>query len=285
MLLILGLWLNIADSASATTELDVDLHLRDLHHANAEVRVEAVRALLTSLDPRIPDEMLRLLNDEGNSIRRLAARAIGSRWWQIPRARVPEFVAALKRNATREFEDEQNMVARAIGLLTREYTGKAFARSTNRRWVIYERLGLPCLIDTQNGTEELLGWKADGRSGWILSALGNGQPEASALWQPGGEAVAFGILLSRRESGVWVWKHRSGLRQLEEEALRVLSVSEPQRPAGSGLSTDIKSWNGDDLFFEISFSISKGTSSQNQTATFGWNAATEKLRLISRVAR
>jgi hypothetical protein len=64
--------------------------------------------------------MLPLLSDEGNSIRRLAARAIGSRWWQISKEKVPQFIEALRRNKKSEFEDERNMIARAIGLLTRD---------------------------------------------------------------------------------------------------------------------------------------------------------------------
>lgn len=101
--------------------------------------------------------MLSLLSDEGNSIRRLAARAIGSRWWQLSKEKVLEFVAALRRNEKSEFEDERNMIARAIGLLQRDYKSKMFARSSNGRWVVYERSGLPCLIDTTTDTEELLG--------------------------------------------------------------------------------------------------------------------------------
>ena len=112
--------------------------------------------------------MLPLLSDEGNSIRRLAARAIGSRWWQISKEKVPQFVEALRRNEKSEFEDERNMVARAIDLLTRNYTSNMVARSKNKRWVVYERRGLPCLIDTQTDTEELLGWPRDLRDQWAL---------------------------------------------------------------------------------------------------------------------
>ena len=128
-----------------------------LKNPEADVRIAALRELQTSLDPRIPDAMSSLLADEGNSIRRLAARAIGSRWWQIPKEKVPQFVATLRRNENSEFEDERNMVARAIGLLTRDYASKMFACSANKRWVIYERHGLPCLIDTKTDTEELCG--------------------------------------------------------------------------------------------------------------------------------
>jgi len=55
--------------------------------------------------------MLSLLSDEGNSIRRLAARAIGSRWWQIPKEKTESYLNALQHNLRSEidFEDEKNM--------------------------------------------------------------------------------------------------------------------------------------------------------------------------------
>ena len=122
-----------------------DAFFAQLKSPEPDVRIAAVRELQTSLDPRIPEAMLSLLAGEGNSIRRLAARAIGSRWWQIPKEKVPQFLTALRRNENSNFADERNIVARAIGLLTRDYTSTMFACSANKRWVIYERHGLPCL--------------------------------------------------------------------------------------------------------------------------------------------
>jgi len=152
-----------------------DAFFAELNSPDPDVRIAAVRALQTSLDPRIPDAMLPLLADEGNSIRRLAARAIGSRWWQIPKEKVPQFITALRRNENSDFDDERNMVARAIGLMTRDYTSKMFACSANKHWVIYERRWLPCLIDTKTDTEELLDWPRDETLGLelFLPAIGN----------------------------------------------------------------------------------------------------------------
>ena len=109
----------------------VSIAIQQLKSGDAEVRIEAVRQLQTFLDSRIPDAMLPVLSDEGNSIRRLAARAIGSRWWQIPREKSETYVNALAQNVRfePEFEDEKNMGERAIGLLTRRYDSKMF--STN----------------------------------------------------------------------------------------------------------------------------------------------------------
>ena len=70
-------------SGSATNPADI--YLPQLKNSDPDTRIAALRELLTSLDSRIPEAMFPLLSDEGNSIRRLAARAIGSRWWQIPK--------------------------------------------------------------------------------------------------------------------------------------------------------------------------------------------------------
>jgi hypothetical protein len=108
-----------------------DVYLPQLKDKDPDVRIEAVRQLLTSLDSRIPDAMLALLSDEGNSIRRLAARAIGSRWWQIPKDKIDSYVKALQGNlkSEQDFEDEKNMAERAIGLLTKKYDSKMFSKS------------------------------------------------------------------------------------------------------------------------------------------------------------
>src|SRR5207247_10071575 len=103
--------------------------------------------------------MLPLLSDEGNSIRRLAARAIGSRWWQIPKEKTESYVNALEHNLRSEidFEDEKNMAESGIGLLTRQYDAKMFSRSPNGLCTIYERRGFTCLIDTTPYSEDLIG--------------------------------------------------------------------------------------------------------------------------------
>src|SRR5947209_1470051 len=165
----------------------VDIYLPQLKDKDSDVRIEAVRQLLTSLDARIPEAMLSLLSDEGNSIRRLAARAIGSRWWQIPKDKCGGYVKALQGNlkSDEELEMEKNMAERAIGLLTRRYDSKVFSKSPNGRWVIYERYGLPCLVDTTTETEELLGWPPTGNGDidMLVCAFGN-EPmsEDQAVW-------------------------------------------------------------------------------------------------------
>jgi hypothetical protein len=152
---------NPSANAAVESEQPSDKHLTELKSQNVNIRRSAIEELLTSLDPRIPDALLPLLRDEGDSIRRLAARSIGSRWWQIPKERVPIFTKALQHNLRSERKDEKNMAERAIGLISRKYKGEMFAQSNNRRWVAYERHGLPCIIDTATFTEELIGWSSD----------------------------------------------------------------------------------------------------------------------------
>ena len=261
---------------------DASADLAGLKNPDPEVRVEALRALQTSLDPRIPEAVLPLLADAGNSIRRLAARAVGSRWWQIPKDRVPAFVAALKRNEASEFDDEKNMVQRGTGLLTRSYGGKMLPRSSDGRWVIYERLGLPCLIDAKTGTEELLGW---GNGGSFMPSWGNGETAGAVWWHDKKDIAALSMLLGRKESIVWIWRHQSALRMIEEgEIIKALGCRKDDVNFAGGFFADVKGWKGDELRFEVSYVTRKGEEFSDRTAVLGWDASKSKLRVISRKA-
>ncbi len=267
----------------SAAEKSVETLLVELKSSDAEVRIEALRGLQTSLDPRIPDAMLGLLGDEGNSIRRLAARAVGSRWWQIPNGRVRVFSEALMRRKNGEQEDELNMVHRALGLLNRDYRGPMFARSPNKRWVIYERRGLPCLIDTKTGTEELLGWSSDTSGLPIGSWQGNGTLEGFVLWQDAKEVAALCLAVGRKWSVVWVWQHPVGVRKLEsDEILRALGYQEGELLSGGGFFSELKNWKGDELRLEVMFSTEPKGEIIEHTALIGWNASKGKVRVISR---
>jgi hypothetical protein len=274
-------WLAIVSTATAADATDTTAQLAKLKDPSAEVRIEALRELMTSLDPRLPEALFPLLSDEGNSIRRLAARAVGSRWWQIPTARIPAFTAALQRNAQSEAEDEQNMVQRGLGLLRRNYQGAMFARSANGRWVIYERHGLPCLIDTTTHTEELLGWKEED-SGWLAPAWGNSPLAGAARWHPKKDIVVLDIIEDRRASTIWAWQHGRGLRKLAQaRVLKLLKVPERRFYSAGGFYTDIKDWRGDELVIELSYSTVDGEEYNDNTARLGWSLPKDSLRLIS----
>jgi hypothetical protein len=242
-----------------------------------------LRQLQTYLDSRIPGAMLPLLSDEGNSIRRLAARAIGSRWWQIPREKSEGYVNALERNLRSEidFEDETHMAERGIGLLTRRYDSKMFARSPNGRWVIYERHGFPCLIDTTTYTEELLGWSAvynrnSEMPPWLFG--GNspiGQDEAR--WQPTKEAVALSVSISRRATSVWIWEHKQGVQKLNRSELIKLLHPKGKIDEPNPITAEIKEWKGDELFVSVAWGLE-----DEGSATIAWNLANHRWRVVSR---
>jgi len=271
----------IANAASGSSTDPADAFLAQLKNPEPEARIAALRELQTSLDPRISDAMLSLLSDKGNSIRRLAARAIGSRWWQISKEKVPEFVEALRRNEKSEFEDETNMVARAIGLLTRDYKSKMFAHSSTGRWVVYERRGLPCLIDTTTDTEELLGWPRDESTtseGMLLPALGNEPLGDAVVWHPTKEAVAFSVLKSRRSVMVWIWEHRFGLEKLQPAMLiKMLKLKEPVDEPNP-FTAQIKDWKNNELH------VSVGWGRDEQSAVVAWDLSEHRWRMVSREA-
>lgn len=273
----------VAFSLSGSTTNPVDVYLPQLKDKDADVRIEALRQLQTSLDSRIPDAMFALLPDEGNSIRRLAARAIGSRWWQIPREKTESYVNALEHNLRSEvdFEDEKNMAERAIGLLTRRYDSKMFSRSPNGRWILYERRGFPCLIDTTTYTEELLGWSTStGRDlempPWFFG--GNspiGQEEA--LWHPNKEAVALSVSISRRATSVWIWEHKHGVQKLKRSELIKLLHPKGKIEEPNPITAEFKEWKGDDLLVSVGWGLE-----DEGGATVAWNLANHGWRVVSR---
>jgi len=280
----LGLIL-VAFFISGSTVNPADVYLPQLTDKDPDTRVEAVRQLLTSLDSRIPEAMLLLLSDEGNSIRRLAARAIGSRWWQIPTEKSDNYVHALQGNlkSEQDFEDEKNMAERAIGLLTKKYDSKMFSRSPNGRWVIYERYSFPCLIDTTTSTEELIGWSGGfKRDSEMLPWWYSGNSpigEDTALWHPSKEAVALGVSVSRRATSVWIWEHQHGVEKLNRSQLVKLLHPKGKIDEPNPITAEFKGWKGDDLL------VSVGWGEEDEAgATIAWNLKDHKWHVISRVA-
>jgi hypothetical protein len=107
--------------------------LRQMASSDLAAQIEGLDALATSLDSRIPDACLPLLKSGGTLIRRKAARAIGSRWQQIPKERVKAFDDALKVNLNSEERGLVNMSRRGIALLKRTYNNDMFSRSNPTR--------------------------------------------------------------------------------------------------------------------------------------------------------
>ena len=273
----------VAFCISGSTTNPTDIYLPQLKDKDADVRIAALRELLTSLDSKIPEAMLPLLSDEGNSIRRLAARAIGSRWWQVPKDKSESYVNALEHNLRSEvdFEDEKNMGERGIGLLTRHYDSKMFSRSPNGRWILYERRGFPCLIDTTTYTEELLGWSAStGRDlempPWIFG--GNSPIEQDeARWHPTKEAVALSVSISRRATSVWIWQHKYGVQKLTRSELIKLLHPKGKIEEPNPITAEFKEWKGDDLLVSVGWGLE-----EEGGAVIAWNLANHAWRVVSR---
>ena len=273
----------VAFLLSGSTTNPADVYLPQLKDKDPDVRVEAVRQLLTSLDARIPEAMLSLLSDEGNSIRRLAARAIGSRWWQIPRDKTDSYVKALQSNLKTEvdYEDETHMAERGIGLLTKKYDSEMFSRSPNGRWVIYERYSFPCLIDTTTYTEELIGWsRLFNRESEMLPWLFSGNSpigKDGALWHPDKEAVALSVSTSKRATTVWIWEHQHGVQKLTRPDLIKLLHPKGKTDEPNPFATEIKGWNGDELLVSVEW----GTEPVIGKAQIAWNLTQHKWRALS----
>ena len=272
----------VAFFLSGSTTNPADVYLPQLKNSDPDTRIAALRELLISLDSRIPEAMLPLLSDEGNSIRRLAARAIGSRWWQIPKEKAEGYINALQHNLRSEvdFEDEKNMAERGIGLLTRRYDSKMFSRSPNARWVIYERRGFPCLIDTTTYTEELVGWapvydRNSEMSPWLFG--GNspiGQDEA--LWHPTKQAVGLSVSISRRATSVWIWEHKHGVQKLTRSELIKLLHPKGQIEEPNPITAEIKEWKEDDLLVSVAWGME-----EEGAAVIAWNLANHAWRVVS----
>jgi hypothetical protein len=283
----------VAFCLSGSAVNPADIYLPQLNSKSADVRITALRQVQTSLDSRIPEAMLALLSDEGNSIRRLAARAIGSRWWQIPKDKADIYVNALAQNLRSEsdFQDEKNMAERAIGLLTRRYDSKMFSRSPNGRWIIYERRGLPCLIDNLTDTEELLGWPRDQSVIELFMPAsgnetleGNTPNERYVSWHPHEEAVALEIWQTRRATAVWIWQHKYGLHKLNRSELIKLLQPKGAIDEPNPLSSEIKEWKGDDLLVSVGWGQQWGDNTVG-SAVVAWNLQQHKWRKISQQYR
>jgi len=263
----------------AQDEAGVTRLLTQLQSQNIETRQTAMFELQTSLDPRIPDACLTVLNLEGDSIRRLAARAIGSRWHQIPKERVPAFTAALKAQLKSGHDGLANMARRGIALLDRNYGDPMLSRSRSKRWVVYERFGLPCVIDTKNSSEELLGFGSEAK---MSCAWGNRELAPTTQWHPKKDMVALEIIEGRKLSTVWLWIHGKGLRQLTwKEMAKALGHQEEEIAASAGFFTEIAGWKGDNLDFSLTFTVKKGDNFVDHEAKLRWSSATDKLSVVS----
>lgn len=131
------------------------------------------------------------------------------------------------------------------------------SQSANKLWVVYERHGLPCIIDTGNETEELLGFGTEAK---FRPAYGNEEVKPSAIWHPDKEKVALETIEDRRHSTLWVWQHKKGLRQFtQKDSLKALGMDGNTPELGIYLFiSSIVGWKPAGLEFSVSFSVKQG---------------------------
>jgi hypothetical protein len=253
-----------------------DALVEKLHDASAEVRIDALRQVQTTLDPRLPKEMLRLLSDQGDSIRRLAARGIGSRYGQIPKEELGDYLPPLRKLLVdrEQHEDVALMAERAIGLLTRNYSGDLFAPSPDRKWIIYERYSRPCVIDVRRKNEELLGWRSDTPTMGFGSSWGGCTLKDSAFWHSGSRAVALQIILGRKNTTLWFWIPEGHSKLVELNQKKIASLFGAKNFDDSDyLCVSGRGWKGNEFVFEVESSKGGGKAA--------WNLKNGSLRHIS----
>ena len=259
--------------------IDVDASLARLKSKDPDRRLEALRKLEYSLDPRLPAVMLGLLNDAGNTTRRVAAHGVGSRWWQVPTDKLDSFIGRLKTAAAKEGEGYTGECYRGVALLQvaagkRIEHPEAVSLSPNGRWIIYDRLGMPCLVDVQSRSEELLGLDSDLREGRFW-----GNPK-SVVWHPSKEAAAIPHATRRGTACLLVWTHGSGTRVIHRDSLLELVAKRKFKadPYMSYISEDDLKWRGDKLLVPLEFA-EEGGNGPGRVATLSWNPSSGELAL------
>ena len=166
------------------------------------------------------------------------------------------------------------MAERAIGLISRKRTASApvFSRSPNKRWLVYERRSFPCIIDTENDTEELVGWEQS----QFMERPNFGPMDT--LWHPRIEMLAVSVGIGRHESAIWIWRPGKPLLKLDKSDFDPLLGGEI---APMGLDHCYgKSWKGRDLLVDYTYEISKNEEYEPWTARFQWSPETGRLRLL-----
>jgi hypothetical protein len=118
--------------------------------------------------------------------------------------------------------------------------------------------------------------------GQLANAWGNGPVEGSVVWHPHSEIVAAAMLLNRKEGDLWVWRHLSGLRRLGADAVEAMRIPAPEIYPGGGIFATVKSWNGDELQFEMFVGTRRDNVYAVQTALISWNAKTDSLQVLSK---
>ncbi len=234
---------------------DASKSIAALSSPDIAVRRVAVDLIQTLGDPAIPAACLPLLRDEGFSIRRQAARAIGSRFSEIPKNQRKMYVDALKTCAKQGPEDVTLICQRAIGLLTENYSYPSFSVGPKNKWVLYERRRLPVIAPVKGGAHALVTPVAidfNGKPDLLKMKITNESAEElfDPHWHPGGEALAFTMKLQRRfYTPVCIWSAKNN-RVIILEARSLKGVLPSRYPAW-GTTTEFARWDGDKAIVRI----------------------------------
>jgi hypothetical protein len=268
-------------SASVNARAD---WIADLHSPDVALRREAIFRIQTLDDPRVPAACLPLLNDTGLSIRRLAARAIGSRFYDISDADRPRYLAALQAclDSRKDEPDDGSysgvddvtlMCQRAISLLSRRYDSPPFSVSPNGKWVLYERRRRPVIAYIAKQQHHLItpldpdGYQADEAyysededdanlpETNILKTVDTNLPADQLFaphWRSNGEALAFSLERMQRRfyHPILVWSAASPSRVVVlDEAFfqNLLGTRYPQW----GTTTDFVAWKGEKVLVRV----------------------------------
>ena len=219
-----------------------------LSSPDEQIRRDAASGLQTYSDPRIPALCLPLLQDSGSSIQRLALRALGSRYAQIPLNEIPAYVQAITTaGALQPNTDVARIAERAAGLLKRDYQGEMFAPNPQGTLVIYERRGLPCVISVSAETEILIGKRTDDYLFCFRPWIGNAPVKRCVWWHPDGTVAALDMIFGRHHSGLWLWYQKGDrMVHLSAETFRKeLGVDSDVGFVSDTLS--FREWRGSDL--------------------------------------
>lgn len=245
----------VAFTLAARGETGAAKQIALLNSPDIAVRRAAVEAIQTLDDPAITAACLPLLKDEGLSIRRQAARAIGSRFFDVPPAQQKSYVDALKKCATAGPGDNTLLSERAIGLLTANYRFPSFSIGPKKKWVLYERRKLPVIAPVKGGEHLLLSpiWTYGDEKPELLKLAVTNEPAADLFaprWHPSGNAVAFTMILQRRFfHPIFIWV--AGTKELKTLDPYSLKPLLPARYPDWGTTSDFVRWDGDKAIIRI----------------------------------
>ncbi len=149
--------------AFSAEPVNIEANLAELKSADMDARRDAITALQTSDDLRIPQAPAwRCYRTRATRRVVWLCEQLAAVMRRFPAAEVPEFlrsIAAARPGA--EGRGYLSMLERAEGLLARKYDSEMFAPSPDGKYVVYERRGLACVLDAQTGKDTLVGKRDD----------------------------------------------------------------------------------------------------------------------------